>query len=375
MKSALSEAADYTKFIAVFLGFISFVLLVYILMALKEILVPITIAIFLTLLFHPVVEYLRKYKVPKWFSIILILIFISGIYYLLILLLLPEINLLPARISEYAEKILPVVQNLLRPFDITIKDLSEIVRIDLQKLRREESVIENIVKTGIKNESVFSIPGLLNDLFFTLLFWVFMIAGKKKFEIRLQKAFTGNRQGVIKTINTIDSQMQYFILLETVIGLSFGVVLAIVLNITGIEFAIIFGFLAFILNFIPKIGVIIASALPVLFSLILYGFEGRLLLLIAILFVLVFIIAKYIEPYFLGKYINLSPVFVLFSLIFWGWIWGIAGLYLAFPIAAIIRIFFSNIESLRPLAIILGSRVNLNKDILLSDNKIQKTAN
>src|SRR5690606_4387201 len=260
------------------------------------------------------------------------------------------------------------IQKALQPLNISVTELSQIIGINLEQFRREEEVVENIVKEGIAGKSLVSITSLMADLTFTLIFWSFMIAGKKKFELRLQKAFSENRREVIHTITTIDEQMQYFILLESIIGLAFGTFVSVLLKLNGIEFAILFGFLAFILNFIPKIGVVIGALLPLIYTILGYGFSLQTIVVIVCLALAVFIIAKYVEPHFLGKYINLSPVFVLFSLIFWGWIWGIAGLYLAFPIAAVIKIFFSNIESLRPLAIIIGSRVQLQKDVLLIYN-------
>src|SRR5690606_23640286 len=166
MNAAMRDTADYTKFIAFFLGFICFVVLVFILMSLKEILVPVTIAVFLTLLFHPVVEILHGYKVPKWLSIILILLLITTLYYLLILFLLPEINILPQRISDYVTSILPGIQKDLQPLNISVTELSQIIGINLEQFRREEEVVENIVKEGIAGKSLVSITSLMADLTF-----------------------------------------------------------------------------------------------------------------------------------------------------------------------------------------------------------------
>jgi predicted PurR-regulated permease PerM len=80
--------AKHAKYAAYFLGFITLVLCVYILMALKEILIPVTIAVFLTFLFHPLLLYLQRYSIPKWVTLILILIIVSGVYYLIALMII-----------------------------------------------------------------------------------------------------------------------------------------------------------------------------------------------------------------------------------------------------------------------------------------------
>ncbi len=70
------------------------------------------------------------------------------------------------------------------------------------------------------------------------------------------------------------------------------------------------------------------------------------------------IFGNLIEPKFLGKTLDLSPVFILMSLIFWGWVWGIVGMFLAVPIAALLKIFCSNIDPLKPIAIIIGTKAD-----------------
>ncbi len=116
------------------------------------------------------------------------------------------------------------------------------------------------------------------------------------------------------------------------------------------------GFLTFVLNFIPNIGSMIATVCPIIIGLLQYGFGFTVISMAVILLIIQNVIGNIAEPHFLGTRMDLSPVFVLFSLIFWGWIWGIVGMFLAVPISASIKILFSNIEPLKPIAILLGSK-------------------
>lgn len=359
------KLSGYLKIVTVFIAFISAVVIVYILAALKEILVPVTIAILLTLLFHPIVIFLSRRNVPKWVSIILILLGISITYYLLLLLLIPELYEIPARLSGYLQRLYIYTSNAASALNISIAKLDLIKEINLKRMSGN-ILVERIMNVGVNSTMLSTFYGLLGDMLLTLLFFIFMISGKTLFELKIQRAFTESRGEIFNTIKIIDEQIQQYILNEAVIGFFYGTLISITFFSLGIEFAITFGFLAFILNFIPKIGIIISAVLPVLFVLFLYGFSYKLLVLFIVLLAAVYIIIRYIEPKYIYNLINLSPVFVIFSIIFWGWIWGIVGIYLAFPIAAVLKILFSNIKPLKPLAIIIGSRVNLHKDSLLS---------
>ena len=125
--------SNYNKIIAYLLGFISFVLFVYILKALSEILIPVTIAIFLTYLFHPLVIYLTRFKIPKWLSLIIIVIAVSGLYYLLGIILVASFSSLPNKLQLYSENLSAFLQSVLTPFNITIKEFTQFLNIKVKE--------------------------------------------------------------------------------------------------------------------------------------------------------------------------------------------------------------------------------------------------
>jgi predicted PurR-regulated permease PerM len=169
-------------------------------------------------------------------------------------------------------------------------------------------------------------------------------------------AFSENKERVEDNLNSINTQLQSYIIIKTIISLATGIVFTIILLSFGIDFAIMWGVLAFILNFIPNIGSLIATFFPIVISLVQFGLSFRTIMMASLLVIAQNIIGNFIEPNYLGRRLDLSPVFVLFSLIFWGWIWGITGMFLAVPIAALLKIFANNISSLKPLAILMGNR-------------------
>ncbi len=355
MENKDTSTAKHTQMIAYSLGFITFVLIVYILMALKEILVPVTIAIFLTYLFYPLVAYLRKYRIPKWVSLILILIFISSLYYLLGLLIVANFDNFTAKLQVYSVNLAGFLQNMLSPFNLTVHELGQMLNIKTEQFD-VSSIFQSLFKAGIIQNIFNSFSSMLGDFFITMVFWVFMILGKSKFEERLKSAFYGTKVNVKNYLDSINVQLQSYIIIKTITSFVTGTIVTLILWAFGIDFALFWGILTFILNFIPNIGSLIATIFPIIIAFMDYGFGVRTVSLSLLLILNQNLIGSFIEPHYMGRQMDLSPVFVLFSLIFWGWIWGVAGMFLSVPIAATIKIMFSNIEPLKPLAVIMGSK-------------------
>ncbi len=355
MQTAESKAANYTKVTSYFLGFICFIICVYILMALKDILIPITISVFLTFLFHPLVVYLKKFGLPKWLSLIIILLLLIGVYYLIGLLVYANIGNFSDKLQVYYSNLIKSLQQILSPFNLTVKEFAQLLNIKTESINLG-SVMENLFKAGIIQNLFSSFSSVLGDFFISMIFWIFMILGKTQFEERLKIAFSNSREQIEGFISSINNQLQNYIIIKTITSLVTGIIVTVILWIYGIDFAIFWGLLTFILNFIPNIGSIIATLFPIVISLLEYGVGFGTISMSVLLILNQNIIGNLVEPHFLGRQMDLSPVFVLFSLIFWGWIWGIAGMFLSVPIAAGLKILFTNIEPLKPIAILMSSK-------------------
>ncbi|HSP87376.1 MAG TPA: AI-2E family transporter, partial [Ignavibacteriaceae bacterium] len=321
----------YNKVIAYLLGFISFVLFVYILMALSEILIPVTIAIFLTYLFHPLLIYLTRLKIPKWLALVIIIIFVSGLYYLLGLILVSSFSSFPDKLKVYSENLSGFIQSALKPFDVTLREFADYLDLKVSEFDLD-SIFQKLFEAGVIQNIFSSVSGILGDVFIALIFWIFMIMGKDKFEERLKSAFSDNKEFVEKNLDSIDNQLQSYILIKTVLNLIGGIIATVVLWIYGIDFAVVWGLLTFILHYIPNIGSIISLIAPITVAILEYGFGFTTISLSVILLISHNVIGNLLEPQLMGKRMDLSPVFVLFSLIFWGWVWGIVGMFLAVPI-------------------------------------------
>jgi predicted PurR-regulated permease PerM len=124
----------------------------------------------------------------------------------------------------------------------------------------------------------------------------------------------------------------------------------------GVDFAVTWGAVAFFLNFIPTIGSIVASIPPILLALVQFYPNFWPGLITALVLVTIQLsMGNGIAPKVMGDQLNLSPVVILLSLLFWGWLWGIVGALLSVPIASAIKIVCDNIQTLHPISVMMGS--------------------
>jgi AI-2 transport protein TqsA len=190
-----------------------------------------------------------------------------------------------------------------------------------------------------------------------MIFLVFMLLAKPYANDKLRAAFSSDRaNALIDITNAISRQIGVYLGSLFVISLVTGLLVWGVLEWMGVEFAFTWGLLAFVLNFIPTIGSIVASIPPVLMAIVqhypdLWPATGVALVLLVIQMTL----GNLIAPKIYGDRLNLSPVVILLFLVFWGWLWGIVGALLAVPIAAAIQIALAQIPALAPLAVLMGS--------------------
>lgn len=155
----------------------------------------------------------------------------------------------------------------------------------------------------------------------------------------------------------IDSQIRSYLGLKTLISIGTGIVFGLALYLFGVPMAVTFGVLAFLLNYIPNIGPIIAAVLPIPFIVFFPDASiGWMVAVILVTMAIQTVSGNVIEPQIMGDSSDLHPVVVLIALMFWGMIWGIVGMFLATPITAGIRIVLERIEATKPIAKVMSGQ-------------------
>lgn len=159
-------------------------------------------------------------------------------------------------------------------------------------------------------------------------------------------------------LGDVEAKIRSYLLNKVFFSGITGVAVFLVLHLLGVKLAMVFGFLAFVLNFIPSIGSIVATLLPL--PVVLLSSE---LSVAAMVFAIVlpgmvqFFVGNLIEPKVMGDSFDLHPVVVLMALIFWGMLWGIPGMLLATPITAILKIILERYEITAPIAEVMAGRL------------------
>ena len=304
------------------------------------VLFPFFLAIFLSFTLYPVLDFLTRFKIPRSVAIIFIFLVTFFIIYLLGSLLYSSVKTFAAEFPKYGQKINDIYAAISERLKIPSEEPFNLM----------EQLNLNMLLSTLGNFLSF-----MSNLFLILIFLVFILAGRGETEAKVFRSFKKEQaETFIQIKNNIDSQVQRYLGIKTVISFITGLLATIVLLIFGVDFAIVFGFFTFILNYIPNIGSIIATALPLIIAIFQFDTLWPAFWILIILGTIQMTLGNFIEPKIMGRGLGLSPLVVLFSLFFWGWLWGLPGMILAVPIAAIIKIVTSNIPSLKFISVLIS---------------------
>jgi AI-2 transport protein TqsA len=342
----------------------------------SSVLIPFVLAIFLTLCLTPFVDFQMHWlHIPRRSAIFTTLAVGCGFLVLATLLVTEAANQILQNRDEYEkqfQQLLVRTQGLLPP-DWYTKSNKQTSNTDNPLIAPNSHVTKNS-QNGIPDpnqlsqnpaEPLIRVPtntirevltdiassvmGVIQNGLMVLIFMIFMVAG----------------QGTFKAPPTslwweIESRIKRYILTIMLTSGITGVLVGLSLSLLHVEFGWMFGFLAFMLNFIPNIGSIIATILPLPVALIdpQLGMISKILVLV-IPGCIQLVIGNIIQPKMMGESLDLHPIVVLLSLIFFGTIWGIIGMFLAVPITAVVNIFLQRFEYTRSIADLMSGKTDV----------------
>jgi predicted PurR-regulated permease PerM len=168
------------------------------------------------------------------------------------------------------------------------------------------------------------------------------------------RALSGHPEADISHFRRIAADVQSYLFIKTILGIVTGALIAIWAAILGVDFALLWGLVAFLLNYIPNIGSIIAAVPACLLALIQLG-PGPALALGAGYVVVNMVLGNVLEPMWMGRKLGLSTVVVFLSLVVWGWVWGPVGMLLSVPLTMIIKIMLEGSEEYHVVAVLLDT--------------------
>jgi AI-2 transport protein TqsA len=327
-------------------GFIAVFVAGFVLRLAKPVFFPFFLALFFYFVLSPVLEFLMKRKIPRAIAVIIILVLTFLVLYLLGVLFYSSGATFAEALPTYTQKfttLLNELQTELKMPQTNVDPLAWIKTLDINKVG------------SFFLSSVGTVVSFVGTLFLVLIFLVFMLAGKGKLNAKIKASFEANQAfQLTRIVDNIDAQIQKYLAIKTAMCILTGLLTLVVLVLFGVNFAVIFSFIAFLLNYIPSIGAILAKIFPFVFTFLQFNSFLKAFWVLVVLIVLDAVIGMILEPKLMGQGLGLSPLAILFALFFWLWLWGIPGMILAVPMMVILKIIASNVPSLRFLSALLG---------------------
>jgi AI-2 transport protein TqsA len=189
---------------------------------------------------------------------------------------------------------------------------------------------------------------------FLILFTVILILGESSSFKRKLNVIWGTEKVSFGALGQFAYDVQHLLAIKTAMSIGTGLAVGIWVAVLGVDFPVLWGLLAFLLNYIPNLGSILAGAPAVLLSFIQLG-VGRALAVAAGYVVINVVFGNIVEPRIMGQRLGLSTLTVFLSLVFWGWVWGPVGMILSVPLTMVVKIALESKEDTRWMALLLGS--------------------
>ena len=314
-----------------------------------EIVVPFLLTLFIAIICSPVIKVMTQRKVPHGIAIALLFILILIVFFFLAGLInssvqeftrsIPQYKVL---LSERINDVTALAQKLKLPIVISHEAIMK---------HFDPSVIMNFVSRLLLNFS-----GVLSNAFVLILVVTFMLFEAPTMKHKFALVLSNNEDDVVAKEHHIDRVLDSVIRylgVKTFISLLSGISTWILLDVLGVQYAILWGTLTFLLNYIPNIGSIIAAVPVIVQALLLNGF-GVAIGVTAGTIALNVAFGNIIEPKMMGKTLGLSTLVVFFSLLFWGWMFGSVGMLLSVPLTMALKITLDSSESTKKYAALLA---------------------
>ena len=303
---------------------------------------PFLLAVFVSSLCAPLLYRLQRWGVPNGLAVAAIILGLLVVSLLLMIFVGRSLNTLAQQLPVYQERLTELITQA-------------IARLNKLGLDMGTSPLTDYVTPGKVMSLVYYgmslFRSLFTNMFLILLFVLFILLETAGFPRKLLAAFP-DPEGTLGHFKTMTANVNRYMGIKTLFSLATGVFLWILLALIGVEFPGTWGLLAFFLNFIPAIGSFIAAIPAIIWALVQLGLSSALLTLLAYLLVNI-IIGNLLEPKFMGHRLGISPLVVILSMIFWGWVLGPVGMVLSVPLTMIGKIALATSEDTRWIAVLL----------------------
>ncbi|MDA8016635.1 MAG: AI-2E family transporter [Thermoanaerobaculia bacterium] len=341
----------------------------------RPIALPFLVAIFLSVLSAPLLSWQLRHRVPKALAIVVTVLANIALLAGMILLVATSVGQLSDALPDYRQRLEVRAADGLDWLEERGIDTSQLAWLQDRgidgvsgadgshdagddALPPEEDEFGGFIGLDALFE-VFTnmlrgIASVLTMSLLVVLMMIFLLAEAGKLPAKLEGALGWSREDLDRMAKA-QREVQQYLVYKTLISAFTGVLVAGWVSILGVSFPLLWGLIAFLLNYIPNLGSIIAALPPMLLSIIDQG-PGTALLVGLGYLVVNLTLGSFLEPHLMGRRLGISTLVVFLSLVFWGWMWGPLGMLLSVPLTMILRIALENTEDFRWLAQMIAAR-------------------
>jgi len=322
----------------------AFIVVVAGMRAAQDLLIPFLLSLFIAIVVTPLLNWLRGKGIPTGVAILLIILLIILAGFLIAVLV-------GTSLTDFSNS-LPAYQKGLQAKTSELLAFLETKGVEIM----DETFLEFInpgAAMRMTSRLLTGLGNLLGDTFLILLVVVFMLLEAANFGAKMERAVEPGSPSIDRSSVFLDNIKRYMVI-KTWTSLGTGVIVTVWLTIWGVDYAILWGLLTFLFNYIPNIGSIIAAVPPVLLALLQLGPWTALAVGLGYLAVNM-VIGSFLEPRLMGRGLGLSTLIVFLSLLFWGWVLGPVGMLLSVPLTMSMKIALASFEETEWISTLLGS--------------------
>ena len=335
----------------ILLAMAAFVIVVAGMKAAEAVLVPFLFAAFLALICGPPMFWLERKGLPSWAALLIVIVVILGIGSGLGVLVGKSLNAFTAALPSYQQR-------------LEAQTAEVLAWADSWGIAVPDGAFEGIVDPGqamqLVGRVLSGLGGLLTNGFLIALTVLFILLEAASFPAKLRAAF-GDSERALGRFDQIAVNVNRYLAIKTAVSLATGLTVTAWVAIIGLDFPLLWGLLAFLLNYVPNIGSIIAAVPAVLLAVIQLGFGSAGLVAAGYAGVNI-LMGNVVEPRFMGRGLGLSTLVVFLSLVFWGWVFGPVGMLLSVPLTMTVKIALESSAETRWIAILLGSEAGVREE-------------
>ncbi len=329
----------------------AFVVVIAGMRAAQDLLVPFLLSLFIAIIVTPLLNWLRGRGIPTGLAILLIILLIVLAGFLIAILVGSSLTDFSSSLPAYQKGLQSKTNDLLSFFEARGMKIEDKTFLEFFNPGAAMRMTSRIL-TGLGN--------LLGDTFLILLVVVFMLLEAATFGTKMEKALVDPNSPEIDRSGLFLDNINRYMVIKTGTSLGTGLIATIWLSIWGVDYAILWGLLTFLFNYIPNIGSIMAAVPPVLLTLVMSGPWTAIAVALGYLTINM-VIGSFLEPRLMGRGLGLSTLVVFLSLLFWGWVLGPVGMILSVPLTMSMKIALSSFDETQWISTLLGSGSSLKK--------------